>query len=157
MSNTDKKDLFRKILTNKRAFYDFEIIERFEGGIVLMGTEIKSIRNGQTSFKDSYIDVVKGELFVLNWMINPYDKGGYVNHEPERPKKLLLHKKEITRLAAKILQKGLTLIPLSLYFKGQHLKMEIALASGKKQYDKRDAITRREAQREMERAFKHNR
>jgi len=143
------------VLKNKKAGFNYHLYERFEAGIELKGTEIKSIRNGKTSFKDSYVDEKNGELFVINWHINPYEKGGYVNHEPERPKRLLLHKKEIIRLISKISQKGLTLVPISIYFKGKNLKMEIALASGKKLYDKRDTLAKKDAIREMERSTKN--
>ncbi len=144
------------ILKNKKAYFDYTILETYEAGVELKGTEIKSIRQGRTSFKDSYIDARKGELYVINWNISPYEKGGYTNHDPERPKKLLLHKKEIKRLIGKISQKGLTLIPLSIYLKGKYLKMEIALATGKKKFDKREVLAKRDAQREMERALKRH-
>ncbi len=153
---TEKKDAHRLVLKNKKAFLNYDLVERFEAGIVLQGTEIKSIRNGKTAFKDSYIDIKSGEIYVYNWDISPYDKGGYVNHEPERPKKLLVHKREIVRLAGRVLQKGLTLVPISLYFKGKHLKMEFALASGRKLYDKREQIAKKDAQREIEKAFKYS-
>lgn len=155
--NTEKKDDYRLVLKNKKAFLNYNLVERFEAGIVLQGTEIKSIRNGKTAFKDSYLDIKNGEIFVYNWDISPYDKGGYVNHDPNRPKKLLIHKREIMKLAGRVLQKGLTLVPVSLYFKGKHLKMNFALASGKKLYDKREQIAKKDAQREIEKDFKYNR
>jgi len=142
------------ILKNKKGLFNYQIIEKFEAGIELQGTEIKSIREGRTSFQDTYIDVKEGEVWVNNWTISQYEKGGYTNHDPNRLRKLLLHKKEILRLISKVQQKGLTIIPVLLYFKGPYVKMEIALASGKRQYDKRQDIAKKDAQREIQRAFK---
>jgi SsrA-binding protein len=142
-------------LSNRKAFHDYEIIERFEAGIALIGTEVKSLRQGRASFKDSYAKVHNGELWVVNLHISPYDHGGYSNHEPLRQRKLLLHKNEIRRLIGKIEERGLTLIPLKIYFKNGRAKMELALARGKKIFDKRDDITKRDMGRDAQRELKN--
>jgi SsrA-binding protein len=142
-------------LSNRKAFHDYEILERFEAGIVLNGTEVKSLRQGRASFKDSYARVYNDELWVANFHISPYDHGGYSNHDPLRQRKLLLHKNEIRRLIGKVEERGLTLIPLKVYFKNGRAKMEIALARGKKVYDKRDDITKRDMSRDAQRELKN--
>jgi SsrA-binding protein len=142
-------------LSNRKAFHDYEIIERFEAGIALIGTEVKSLRQGRASFKDSYAKVHNGELWVVNLHISPYDHGGYSNHEPLRQRKLLLHKNEIRRLIGKIEERGLTLIPLKIYFKNGRAKMELALARGKKIFDKRDDIAKRDMGRDAQRELKN--
>ncbi|MEN2994680.1 MAG: SsrA-binding protein SmpB [Thermodesulfovibrio sp.] len=142
------------IAQNKKAYTDYFIDETIEAGIVLTGTEVKSLREGKANLKDSYVIIKDNEAWLLNCHISPYSHGNIFNHEPLRTRKLLLHRKEIERLKGKIQQKGYTLIPLKLYFKGPYVKVEIALARGRKKYEKRDIIKKREAQREIERALK---
>jgi SsrA-binding protein len=142
------------IAKNRKARHDYHIDEEFEAGMVLKGTEVKSLRLGRANLKDSYARIKNGEVFVHQMHINPYPFAYYDNHDPLRPRKLLLHKREIKRLYGKVNEKGLTLIPLKMYFKNGKAKISIALARGKRKYDKRDAIRRREEQREMERTRK---
>ena len=142
------------IAENRKARHDYHIDEEFEAGMVLKGTEVKSLRLGQANLKDSYARIKNGEVFVHQMHINPYPFAYYDNHDPLRPRKLLLHKREIKRLYGKVNEKGLTLIPLKMYFINGKAKISIALARGKRKYDKRDAIRRREEQREMERTRK---
>ena len=142
-------------LTNRRAFADYEILERFEAGVVLHGTEVKSLRQGRASFKDSYARIINEELWIVNFHISPYDHGGYANHDPLRQRKLLLHKYEIRRLIGKVEERGLTLVPLRVYFKKGRVKMELALARGKKVYDKRDDISKRDMARDTQRELKN--
>lgn len=144
----------RIIAKNKKAAFDYFIITKYEAGISLYGTEIKSIRQGKVNLKDSYCEIDGGEMFVLGMHISPYEKGSYFNKDPLRPKKLLMHKKEIMTLLGKVKQDGLTLIPLSLYFKGSKVKVELGLCKGKKLYDKRDTIARKESDRAIERQLK---
>ena len=140
---------------NRKAFHDYFVEERYEAGIELAGTEVKSIRGGQLNLKDSYCAVTKeGELMVYNMHISPYDKGNIFNHDPDRPKRLLLHKREINKLHALVKQDGYALIPISVYFKGSLVKVEIALAKGKKLYDKRDDAAKKDAKRQIDRAMK---
>lgn len=139
---------------NKKAFRDFEMLERFEGGLVLQGTEVKSLRMGKVSFKDTYARFKNGELFILNLHISPYDHGGYANHEPERPRKVLLKKRELKKLFAQVMEKGLTIVPTMLYFKGQYAKVEVSLARGKKLFDKREDLAKKDVQRHLERQYK---
>jgi SsrA-binding protein len=147
-----------KIITqNKKAFHDYSIEETLEAGILLQGTEVKSLREGKANLRDSYVIVKDGEVFLLNCHISPYSHGNIMNHEPLRTRKLLMHKKEITKLQDKAAQKGYSLIPLKLYFKNSHVKVEVGLARGKKQYEKRETIKKREADREIERAMKSRR
>ncbi|MBI5641714.1 MAG: SsrA-binding protein SmpB [Nitrospirae bacterium] len=144
-----------KIITqNRKAFHDYAIEETVEAGIMLVGTEVKSLREGKANLKDSYVLIKNAEAFLLNCHISPYSHGNIMNHDPLRTRKLLLHKKEIARLQGKAIQKGYSLIPLKLYFKGSHVKVEIGLARGKKQYEKRETIKKKEADREIERAMK---
>jgi SsrA-binding protein len=144
-----------KIVTqNRKAYHDYFIEETVEAGIVLVGTEVKSLRDGKANLKDSYATVKDTAIFLLNCHISPYSHGNILNHEPTRTRKLLLHKKEITRLHEKTAQKGYSLIPLKMYFKGAHVKVEIGLAKGKKKYDKRETIKKKEADREMARAIR---
>ena len=154
-----EKDKGEKVVaTNRKAFHDYHIEEKLEAGIVLRGTEVKSLREGLVNLRDSYASVDRGEVFLHNCHINPYSHGNILNHEPLRPRKLLLHQKEINQLIGKTQQKGLTLIPLRIYFSARgHAKVELALARGKKQYDRREAIREREAGREVERAMKGRR
>ncbi|MGH7227801.1 MAG: SsrA-binding protein SmpB [Nitrospiraceae bacterium] len=146
------------VATNRKAFHDYHVEERLEAGIVLKGTEVKSLREGQVNLRDSYASVDRGELVLHHCHISPYSHGNIMNHDPVRPRKLLLHRKEINKLLGKSQQKGLTLVPLRIYFNPRGLaKVELALAKGKKQYDRREAIKAREVGREVERAIKGSR
>jgi SsrA-binding protein len=142
------------VCQNRKAYHDYDIIETYEAGIVLTGTEVKSLREGKANLKDSYVIIKEGEAWLLNCHISPYSHGNIMNHDPVRTRKLLFHKKEIQRLMGQIAQKGYTLIPLKIYFKGPWAKVEVALAKGKRKYEKRDRIREREAQREIDRAMK---
>jgi len=144
----------KTVATNRKAFHEFEIIERFEAGIALQGTEVKSLRAGHINFRDSYARVKEGELWIVSMHISVYDHGSIWNHDPLRPRKLLMHKREIRRLISKIEERGLTLVPLSLYFKNGKAKIELALARGKKIYDKRKDIAKRDSDREAQRELK---
>lgn len=142
------------VAQNRKARHDYFIEETYEAGIVLSGTEVKSIRLGKVNLKDSYADIKNGEVFIHNMHISPYEKGNIFNRDPVRTRKLLLHKKEIKKLIGYIQQKGLTLIPLRVYLNRGWVKVELAVARGKKLYDKRADAAKRDARREMERAFK---
>lgn len=144
----------RQIAVNRRARHEYDIRETIEAGLALQGTEIKSIRAGKVNLGDAYVQVKEGEAWLLEMHISPYTHGGYANHDPKRPRKLLLHRDEILRLAGLVAQKGLTIVPLRLYLKNGRAKVEIALAKGRKTYDKRQAIAEREAGRDVERALK---
>lgn len=139
---------------NRKARHLYFIEETMEAGIALQGTEVKSVRLGRVNLKDSYARVENGELFVYNMHISPYDLGNRFNHDPLRPRKLLMHRREINKLAGYIQNKGYTLIPLSIYLKGSRAKIELGVARGKKEFDKRRSIAERDARREMERSFK---
>ena len=141
------------ICVNKRARFDYAIDEMFEAGLVLQGTEVKSLRAGRATLKDAYAEVRDGEMFLLHAHINQYEQANRFNHEPERPRKLLLHKREIHRLAGKTQERGLTLIPTRMYFSRGKAKVELGLGKGKRQYDKRQDMKRRDAQREIARAL----
>jgi SsrA-binding protein len=145
------------IALNRKAYHDYHIQESFETGIVLKGSEIKSIRAGKVNLSDAYAKPENGELWLYNSHIASYDAASYNTHEPVRPRKLLLHRKEIDSLAGKVVQKGLTLVPLKLYIKHGVAKVELGVVKGKKVYDKREAIARRDAEREMDRALKQRR
>ena len=147
-------DAVKVIANNKKAFHDYFIEEKFEAGIELAGTEVKSLRLGNVNLKDSFCLIKDGQLSVLGMHISPYEKGNIFNKEPRRPRRLLMHKREILRLFGRIKQDGYSLIPLSIYFKGPRVKLEIGLAKGKKLYDKREASARRDAKREMDRVMK---
>ena len=144
----------KEIAANRIAFHDYFILERFEAGIVLAGTEVKSVRNGQINLKDSFCTVKDGELWARGIHISPYEKGNIFNKDPVRPRKLLMHKREIAKLNARVMQDGNALIPLSFYFKDGRVKVEIGLCKGKKIHDKRDSIAERESKREVERTMK---
>jgi len=144
----------RAITFNRKAYHDYHIQESLEVGIVLKGSEIKSIRGGRVNLRDAYAKPENGELWLFNSHIASYDAASYNTHEPTRPRKLLVHKKEIDNLAGKVTQKGLTLVPLKLYIKHGIAKVELGVAKGKRVYDKRETIARRDAQREMDRALK---
>ena len=148
------KDNIRVIARNKKARHDYHIEETYEAGIILKGTEIKSIREGKVNLKDSFAMVEDGEVFLYNMHISPYSHGNRENHDPERKRKLLLNKSEIRKLIGRAAMKGYTLVPLSIYIKRNLAKIELALARGKKVWDKREDIAKRTAEREIERAFK---
>lgn len=145
---------FRVITTNRKARHDYHILDTIEAGVALQGTEVKSLRAGRINLKDSYAEIRDGELFLVGVHISPYEQGNRFNHEPERPRKLLLHKREILKLGLKAREKGLTLVPLRVYFKASRIKVELALVKGKRAYDKRATIAAREAKRDLDRAFK---
>lgn len=155
MATRDKHSGEKVVATNRKAFHDYFIEEKFEAGVVLQGTEVKSLRDGRVNLQDSYASARNGEVFLYNCHISPYSHGNIMNHDPTRVRKLLLHKKEINKLMGKTQQKGLTLVPLRIYFsKRGHAKVELGLAKGKKLYDRRESIKSREAGREVERAIK---
>lgn len=142
-------------ITNRKARFNFEFLERFEAGICLQGTEVKSLRNGQASLEEAYARLQGPELYLINCHIKPYAHGNVMNHEPTRPRKLLLHRREIRKLATKVTQRGLTLVPLQIYFNKRGLaKVELALARGKAAHDKREAIKKRDQEREIRAALK---
>ena len=147
----------KTIAENRKARHDYFVIESFEAGIELFGTEVKSVRAGTVNLKDSYCEIDRGELFALGVHISPYEHGNIFNKDPLRPKRLLMHKREIMRLAGLVSREGYTLIPLSLYLKGSHVKMALGLCKGKKLYDKRDDIAKRDADRVIERQMKDRR
>ena len=144
----------RVVATNRKAYHDYEIEETHEAGIALQGTEVKSLRAGRANLRDSYARIAGGEVYLHNTHISEYSHGNIANHEPRRMRKLLMHKAEIRRLTGKVQEKGLTLVPLRIYFKGNVAKVELALARGKISYDKRRAIAERDANRDMERALR---
>lgn len=147
----------KKVLaTNRKAQHDYFIEDRYEAGVELYGTEVKSIRQGTLNLRDSFCTIKDGELWVRGMHVSPYEKGNIFNRDPMRPKRLLLHKREIWKLKAKVEQDGYTLVPTSVYLKGPRVKVEIAVAKGKRLHDKRDAAAERDAKREMERALKSN-
>ena len=147
----------KTVATNRKAYHNYLIQDTVEAGIVLTGSEIKSIRAGRVSLGDAYVRPEAGELWLLNAHISRYEASSYLSHEPTRPRKLLLHGKQIDALTTKVLEKGLTLVPLRLYIKGNLAKVEVALAKGKKLYDKRESIIRRETEREIGRVIKRKR
>lgn len=148
------KDNFKLIANNKKARFDYFIEETYEAGIALCGTEVKAVRMGKCSVKEAFIRVEKGELFVYNMHITPYEKGNIFNRDPLRVRKLLLHKHEIYKLSGQVTQKGYTIVPLQVYIKGNLIKMEIGLGRGKKLYDKRADIAKKDQRREVEKQFK---
>ena len=149
-----KKKGMKLIANNKKAFHDYFIEDTYEAGIALAGTEVKSMRMGKCSIKESFIQIEHGEVFVYGMHISPYEKGNIFNKDPLRTRKLLLHQYEIRKIAAKIAEKGFTLVPLKVYFKGSLVKVEIGIAKGKKLYDKRQTIAKNDQRREAEREFK---
>ena len=144
----------KQVAQNRKAFHEYYVLERFEAGIELFGTEVKSIRAGTINLKESFCTIKDGQLYVRSMHISPYEKGNVFNRDPLRPKRLLMHKREIRKLAARIQQDGLTLIPLSVYFKDGRVKLELGLCQGKKNYDKRDAAAKMSAKRDIERTLK---
>ena len=147
-------DNTKTIAQNKKAWHDYFVDEKYEAGIALFGTEVKSIRAGAVNLKDSYCSIKNGELFMLGVHISPYEKGNIFNREPRRERKLLMHKREIMKINGMLTQKGYTLVPLSLYFSGKNVKVELGLCRGKKLYDKRDTIAKKEVNREIDRKMK---
>jgi SsrA-binding protein len=154
MAAKDASPRLRDITVNRRARHDFHIEETFEAGLALTGSEVKSLRAGKAQLKDSYGRIVRGEVWLFNAHISPYAAAAQFGHEPTRARKLLLHRRQIAHLIGKVKERGLTLVPLRLYFKDGRAKVELALARGKKLYDKREATKEREAKREMDRALK---
>ena len=151
--NPEKRD----IASNRKAYHDYFILDRYEAGIELAGTEVKSIRAGNINLKDSFCTIKNNEIFIRGMHISPYSHGNIFNRDPVRPRKLLMHKKEITRLNARIMQDGVALIPLSVYFKGSLIKVELGLCKGKKLHDKRDSEAEKESRRNIERTLKEGR
>ena len=151
MTVAEKKGGIKIVAQNKKAYHEYFVEEKYEAGIALFGTEVKSIRAGNVNLKDAYCSFKNGELFVLGMHVSPYEKGNIFNREPLRERKLLMHRKELNKLFGVVAQKGLTLVPLSLYFSGKNVKVELGLCRGKKLYDKRDTAAKNEASREMDR------
>ena len=145
------------IAENRKAAHDYHLLETFEAGLVLLGTEVKAIREGRVNLRDSFARVEEGEVFIYNMNISPYSHRGYADHEPLRRRKLLLHRDEIRKLIGKTVEKGMTLVPVRLYFKNGRVKVAVSLAKGKKEYDKRETIKRRETDRETRAAIKARR
>ena len=154
---TEREKAQSSVAENRKAFHDFHLMETFEAGLVLLGTEVKSIREGRVNLRDSFARVEDGEVFLYNVNISPYSHRGYADHEPLRRRKLLLHRSEIKKLIGKTVEKGMTLVPVRLYFKNGRVKVAVSLAKGKKDYDKRETIKRREVDRETRAAIKSRR
>ena len=154
---TEREKAQKSIAENRKAFHDFHLLESFEAGLVLLGTEVKAIREGRVNLRDSFARVEDGEVFIYNVHISPYSHRGYADHEPLRRRKLLLHRSEIRKLIGKTVEKGMTLVPVRLYFKDGRVKVSVSLAKGKKDYDKRDTIKKREVDRETRAAVKSSR
>ncbi|HFB68538.1 MAG TPA: SsrA-binding protein SmpB [Calditrichae bacterium] len=155
--DSGKKNSIKVVTKNRKAFHDYNILETIEAGMVLTGTEVKSLRAGRCNLKDSYARIKNGEVWLIGMHISPYENAGYASHDPFRERKLLLHKDEIRRLWRKVQEKGITLIPLKVYFKNGKAKVELGLATGKRKYDKRADIARRDQERELKRLEKHYR
>ena len=149
-----EKESIKLITQNKKAYHDYFVEEKYEAGIALFGTEVKSLRKGAVNLKDSYCSFEKGEMFVVGMHVSPYEQGNIFNRDPMRDKKLLMHRREILKLQGYVQQKGYTLVPLSLYFSGSHVKVEVGLCRGKKLYDKRETDAKREAKRDIDRHMK---
>src|SRR5262245_50938303 len=154
---TERDKAKTNIAENRKAFHDFHLFESFEAGVVLLGTEVKAIREGRVNLRDSFARVEDGEVYLHNVNISPYSHRGYADHEPLRRRKLLLHREEIRKLTGRTVEKGMTLIPVRMYFKDGRVKVAVSLAKGKKEYDKRETIKRREADRETRAAVKQRR
>lgn len=150
------KEHLKTVSKNKKAYFDYFILSTYEAGIELVGTEVKSIRGGNVNLKDSFCEIDKGEIFIRNMHISPYEKGNIFNKDPLRKRKLLMHKREIMTLLGKVKQDGLTLIPLSIYFNNSKVKIEVGLCKGKKLYDKRETIAKKETSREVAANLKRN-
>lgn len=147
---TDRELAQSNIAENRKAYHDYHLLETFEAGVVLLGTEVKAIREGRVNLRDSYARINDGEVYLYNVNISPYSHRGYADHEPLRQRKLLLHRDEIRKLIGKTVEKGMTLVPVRMYFKNGRVKVAVSLAKGKKEYDKRETIKRRDADRELE-------
>jgi SsrA-binding protein len=154
---TEREQAQKSIAENRKAFHDYEILETFEAGVALLGTEVKAIREGNVNLRDSFARVEAGEVWIYNVHINPYSHRGYADHEPTRRRKLLLHRTEIRKLIGRTVERGLTLVPTRMYFKNGHVKIGLGLARGKQAHDKRETIKRREADRETRAAVKERR
>jgi SsrA-binding protein len=154
---TEREKAQANIAENRKAFHDFHLLESFEAGLVLLGTEVKAIREGRVNLRDSFARVEGGEVYLYNVNISPYSHRGYADHEPLRRRKLLLHRDEIRKLIGKTVERGMTLVPVRLYFKNGRVKVAVSLAKGKKDYDKRETIKRREVDRETRAAIKSRR
>ena len=154
---TERELAQTNIAENRKAFHDYHVVDTFEAGIALLGTEVKAIREGRVNLRDSFARVEDGEVFLYNVNISPYSHRGYADHEPLRRRKLLLHRHEILKLIGKTVERGMTLVPLRMYFKKGRVKVAVSLAKGKKEYDKRETIKRREADRETRAAVKQHR
>ena len=152
-----KQQGVKEITSNRKAFHEFFVLERYEAGIELAGTEVKSVRAGGANLKDSYCTIKNGEIHVRGMHISPYEKGNIFNRDPVRPRRLLMHKREIDKLNAAVMQQGIALVPLSLYFKDSLVKLEVGVCKGKKLYDKRESDLKRDAQRDMDRVLKERR
>ena len=157
LEKTEREAAQKNIAENRKAYHDYHILETFETGVVLLGTEVKSIREGRVNLRDSYARAENGEVFVYNIHIQPYSHRGYAEHDPLRRRKLLLHAHEIRKLVGKTVEKGMTLVPLRMYFKDRKVKMALGLAKGKQMHDKRETIKRREVDRETRAAVKRRR
>ena len=157
MAKTAREAAQKNIAENRKAFHDYHIIETFEAGVVLVGTEVKAIREGSANLRDSFARLEDGEVWLYNAHINPYSHRGYADHEPTRRRKLLLHRQEIRKLISKTVEKGMTLVPTRMYFQNGHVKVALALAKGKQAHDKRESIKRREVDRETRAAVKERR
>lgn len=151
---TERELAQANIAENRKAFHDYHILDTYEAGVALLGTEVKAIREGRVNLRDSYASVDRGEAFLHNVNVSPYSHRGYADHEPLRTRKLLLHKREILKLTSQVAEKGMTLVPLRMYFKDGRVKVAVGVAKGKKAYDKRDAIKQRDADREARAVMK---
>ena len=154
MATARKESNEKLIASNKKAFHDYHVLDKIEAGIELTGTEVKSLRDAAVNLKDSYVNIKNGEAYLVGAHISPYSHGNIANHEPERTRKLLLHRREIEKLSVQVTEKGLTIVPLRLYFRGGRVKAELGVVRGKKLYDKRESEKRREADREAQAAMK---
>ena len=154
---TEREKAQSSIAENRKAFHDFHLLDTFEAGLVLLGTEVKAIREGRVNLRDSFARVEDGEVFIYNVHISPYSHRGYADHEPLRRRKLLLHRSEIRKLIGKTVEKGMTLVPIRMYFKDGRVKIAVSIAKGKKDYDKRETIKRRDVDRETRAAIKNQR
>jgi len=157
MKATEREEAQKNVAENRKAFHDYHILETFEAGLALLGTEVKSIREGNVNLRDSFARVEGGEVWIYNVHINPYSHRGYANHEPTRRRKLLLRRQEIRKLIGRTVERGMTLVPTRMYFRDGRVKVEIALARGRERADKRRVVAARDAQRDMERALKRRR
>ena len=157
MPKTAREEAQKNIAENRKAFHDYHIVDSFEAGVALLGTEVKSIREGNVNLRDSFARVEGNEIWIYNIHINPYSHRGYVDHEPTRRRKLLLHRQEIRKLIGKTVEKGMTLVPTRMYFSNGHVKVTLSLAKGKKAHDKRETIKKRETDRETRAAVKERR